>query len=179
MAKTKHTKTVEASPRPEPVSTVSQRLPDAVLACVCGGSNAIGAFYNFINDPDVKLIVCEAAGRGIDTAETAATIGTERFVKRAADLGMDGLILPDVPFEEKEEFDTVCQKYGLDLVSLIAPTSHDRIRMIAKEANGFVYCVSSLGVIVGSAIVKLCGQYGKGCVPYVAEYVKSMKNAIR
>jgi tryptophan synthase alpha chain len=59
---------------------------------------------------------------------------------------MDGLILPDVPFEEKEEFDTVCQKYGLDLVSLIAPTSHDRIRMIAKEANGFVYCVSSLGV---------------------------------
>ena len=158
---------------------MSQRLPDAVLACVCGGSNAIGAFYNFINDPDVKLIVCEAAGRGIDTAETAATIGTERFVKRAADLGMDGLILPDVPFEEKEEFDTVCQKYGLDLVSLIAPTSHDRIRMIAKEANGFVYCVSSLGVIVGSAIVKLCGQYGKGCVPYVAEYVKSMKNAIR
>ena len=46
----------------------------------------------------------------------------------------------------KEEFDCVCQKYGLDLISLIAPTSHDRIRMIAKEATGFVYCVSSLGV---------------------------------
>lgn len=42
-------------------------------------------------------------------------------------------ILPDVPFEEKEEFDVVCRKYGLDLISLIAPTSHDRIRMIAKE----------------------------------------------
>ena len=59
---------------------------------------------------------------------------------------MDGLILPDVPFEEKEEFDIVCKKYGIDLISLIAPTSHDRIRMIAKEASGFVYCVSSLGV---------------------------------
>lgn len=59
---------------------------------------------------------------------------------------MNGLILPDVPFEEKEEFDIPCKKYGLDLISLIAPTSHERIKMIAKEANGFVYCVSSLGV---------------------------------
>ena len=59
---------------------------------------------------------------------------------------MDGLILPDVPFEEKEEFDVVCKQYGLELISLIAPTSHDRITRIAKEANGFVYCVSSLGV---------------------------------
>ena len=59
---------------------------------------------------------------------------------------MDGLILPDVPFEEKEEFDVVCKQYGLDLISLIAPTSHERIAMIAKEAEGFVYCVSSLGV---------------------------------
>ena len=55
------------------------RLPDAVLACVGGGSNAIGTFYNFINEPDVKLIGCEAAGRGIDTAETAATIATGRL----------------------------------------------------------------------------------------------------
>ena len=49
-------------------------------------------------------------------------------------------------FEEKEEFDVVCKQYGLDLISLIAPTSHERIAMIAKEAEGFVYCVSSLGV---------------------------------
>ncbi len=54
------------------------RLPDAVLACVGGGSNAIGAFYHFIDDPSVRLIGCEAAGRGIDTPETAATINTGR-----------------------------------------------------------------------------------------------------
>lgn len=79
-------------------------------------------------------------------ANVVFSYGTERFIKKAAELGMDGLILPDVPFEEKEEFDIVCKQHGLDLISLIAPTSHDRIRTIAKEAEGFVYCVSSLGV---------------------------------
>lgn len=59
---------------------------------------------------------------------------------------MSGMILPDVPFEEKEEFDIVCKEYGLDLISTIAPTSHQRIQIIAKKANGFIYCVSSLGV---------------------------------
>ena len=160
-------------------------------------------------------------------ANVGFSYGTERFILKAASLGMDGLILPDVPFEEKEEFDSVCKKYGLDLISLIAPTSHERITQIAKEAEGFVYCVSSLGVtgmrsaittdigamvqlvkaakdipcavgfgistpeqaaamaaksdgaIVGSAIVKLCGQYKEACVPYVKEYVKSMKDAVR
>ena len=55
------------------------RLPDAVLACVGGGSNAIGSFYHFIKDPSVQLIGCEAAGRGVDTFETAATIATGRL----------------------------------------------------------------------------------------------------
>jgi tryptophan synthase beta chain len=55
------------------------KLPDAVLACVGGGSNAIGAFYNFIEDESVRLIGCEAAGRGINTAETAATIATGKL----------------------------------------------------------------------------------------------------
>ena len=55
------------------------RLPDVVMACVGGGSNAIGAFYNFINDPSVQLIGCEAAGRGIDTFETAATVATGKL----------------------------------------------------------------------------------------------------
>ena len=79
-------------------------------------------------------------------ANVVFSYGIERFCKRAAEVGMDGMILPDVPFEEKEEFASVAEKYGLDLISLIAPTSHERIRMIAKEAKGFVYCVSSLGV---------------------------------
>ena len=55
------------------------KLPDAVLACVGGGSNAIGAFYNFIEDEGVRLIGCEAAGRGVNTAETAATIATGKL----------------------------------------------------------------------------------------------------
>ena len=55
------------------------RLPDAVLACVGGGSNAIGSFYHYIDDSDVALIGCEAAGRGIDTFETAATVSTGRL----------------------------------------------------------------------------------------------------
>ena len=160
-------------------------------------------------------------------ANVVFSYGIERFAKKAAAVGMDGVILPDVPFEEKEEFASVFRKEGMDLISLIAPTSHDRISMIAKEAEGFVYCVSSLGVtgmrsqittdvgamvelvkkssdipaaigfgisgpeqakkmaavsdgvIVGSAIVKLVEKYGKDAVPYVAEFVKSVKDAIR
>ena len=160
-------------------------------------------------------------------ANVVFSYGTERFIKTAAEIGMDGLILPDVPFEEKEEFDSVCRQYGLDLIPLIAPTSNERIAQIAKGAEGFVYCVSSLGVtgtrsnittdigamvklvksvkdipcavgfgistpeqakkmaaqsdgaIVGSAIVKLCAAHGTECVPYVKEYVKSMKDAVR
>ena len=79
-------------------------------------------------------------------ANVVFSYGTERFVSTAAEIGMDGLILPDVPFEEKEEFAPTCRKYGLDLISLIAPTSEDRIARIAREAEGFLYCVSSLGV---------------------------------
>ena len=79
-------------------------------------------------------------------ANVVFSYGTERFVSTAAETGMDGLILPDVPYEEKEEFAPTCRKYGLDLVSLIAPTSEERIARIAREAEGFLYCVSSLGV---------------------------------
>lgn len=74
------------------------------------------------------------------------TYGKERFMKRCVECGMDGIIVPDLPYEEKEELSGVCEQYDVDLISLIAPTSHERIRMIAKEAKGFVYCVSSLGV---------------------------------
>ena len=153
--------------------------------------------------------------------------GYDRFCKRCAEVGIDGLIIPDMPFEEKGELQEFTEKYDLKLISLIAPTSQERIQMIAKEAEGFVYCVSSLGVtgmrsqittdvgamvelvkkssdipaaigfgisgpeqakkmaavsdgvIVGSAIVKLVEKYGKDAVPYVAEFVKSVKEAIR
>lgn len=72
--------------------------------------------------------------------------GSEKFISTCSEIGIDGLILPDVPFEEKDEFDPICRKYGVDLISMIAPTSDDRIAMIAREATGFIYVVSSLGV---------------------------------
>ncbi|MFI3116018.1 MAG: tryptophan synthase subunit alpha [Clostridia bacterium] len=159
-------------------------------------------------------------------ANVVFSYGIEKFVKKSAELKMDGIILPDIPFEEKEEFSSVCKEYGLDFISLIAPTSKNRIEMIAKEASGFVYCVSSLGVtgtrsnistdvkimvdtvkkhtdipcavgfgisnesqakeisqcadgvIVGSAIIKICEQYGEDSPKYVGEYVKKMKISI-
>ena len=79
-------------------------------------------------------------------ANVVYSYGIERFCQKASELGVDGMILPDVPYEEKDEFDGICKKYGLDLISLIAPTSEERISMIAKEATGFIYIVSSLGV---------------------------------
>lgn len=79
-------------------------------------------------------------------ANVIFSYGADRFLKTAAEIGMNGIIVPDVPFEEKQEFEPLCQKYGLDQISMIAPTSHDRIRAIAEQANGFLYCVSSLGV---------------------------------
>lgn len=72
--------------------------------------------------------------------------GAERFISTCQEIGIDGLILPDLPFEEKEEFLPLCHQYGVDLISMIAPTSANRIAMIAKEAEGFLYIVSSLGV---------------------------------
>ena len=160
-------------------------------------------------------------------ANVVFSYGAEKFISTCRDIGIDGLILPDLPFEEKEEFLPTCRQYGVDLISLIAPTSENRISMIAREAEGFIYIVSSLGVtgtrseiradldsivkvvrentkvpcaigfgistpeqakkmadisdgaIVGSAIVKLMEKHGTDAPKYVAEYVKSMKDAIR
>ena len=79
-------------------------------------------------------------------ANVVYSYGAEDFIRTCSEIGIDGLILPDLPFEEKEEFQPICKIYGVDLISLIAPTSADRISMIAKEAEGFIYVVSSLGV---------------------------------
>ena len=73
-------------------------------------------------------------------------LGRYGFCRRCAQAGIDGLILPDVPFEEKGEFREACQAAGIDLISLIAPTSEARISRIAEDAEGFLYVVSSLGV---------------------------------
>ena len=79
-------------------------------------------------------------------ANVIFSYGAEKFISACAQIGIDGLILPDLPFEEKEEFLAPCRKYGVDLISMIAPTSASRVAMIAREAEGFLYLVSSLGV---------------------------------
>lgn len=154
------------------------------------------------------------------------TYGVERFMSRAQAVGIDALIVPDVPFEEKAELVESCRAHGVDLISMIAPTSRERVKMIAAEADGFLYCVSSLGVtgvrseinkdigqmiqqvrevsdipcaigfgistaeqaaemaaisdgaIIGSAIVRIIAQYGRDSEPYVADFVRQMKQAI-
>lgn len=79
-------------------------------------------------------------------ANVVFSYGAEKFISTCREIGIDGLILPDLPFEEKGEFLPICRKNGVDLISLIAPTSQKRISMIAREAEGFLYIVSSLGV---------------------------------
>ncbi|WP_414839744.1 tryptophan synthase subunit alpha [Carnobacterium sp. TMP28] len=160
-------------------------------------------------------------------ANVVFSYNIERFIKTMKEIGVDALIVPDVPFEEKDEFLMACTKYEIDFISLIAPTSKERVTTIASQAKGFVYCVSSLGVtgtrntlsndigesierirknstvpcaigfgistveqakkmaalsdgvIVGSAIVEICGKYGETCVPHVKDFVFQMKEAIR
>lgn len=72
--------------------------------------------------------------------------GYEEFFKKCFEVGIDGIIIPDLPYEEKTEIEDISNKYGVDLISLIAPTSHDRIQVIAKNSKGFIYVVSSMGV---------------------------------
>ena len=201
-----------------------------VRAAAANGADLIELGIPF-SDPTAEGPVIQGANLRALSGGTYANVvfsyGTERFISTCREIGIDGLILPDVPYEEKEEFLPACRKYGVDLISLIAPTSEDRIAMIAREAEGFLYIVSSLGVtgmrseiktdlesivetvrentdvpcaigfgistpeqaakmagisdgaIVGSAIVRLIGKYGKDAPEYVGEYVKGMKDALR
>ena len=84
--------------------------------------------------------------RDVRVPNVVFSYGAERFISTCREIGIDGLILPDLPFEEKGEFLPLCRQYGVDLISLVAPTSAGRIAMIAREAEGFLYIVSSLGV---------------------------------
>ena len=79
-------------------------------------------------------------------ANVVYSYGIERFCDKCVAAGIDGMILPDVPFEEKEEFAPACRARGLAFISLIAPTSENRVAMIAREAEVFLYIVSSMGV---------------------------------
>ncbi|MCL2226121.1 MAG: tryptophan synthase subunit alpha [Oscillospiraceae bacterium] len=152
--------------------------------------------------------------------------GTDRFLARCAQAGLDGLIVPDLPYEEREELYQPCRSHDLELISLIAPTTGERIDEIARNSSGFLYCVSSLGVtgmrsviddsakkmiaqvravsdipcavgfgistpqqakemvkfadgvIVGSAIVKIVAEHGKGCVKPVFQLARSIKEVL-
>lgn len=106
-----------------------------------------------VDTDQIMDLVAELRAEGLTTPLVYMTYGNivfhygvERFAQRAAQAGIDGLILPDTPFEEKDEFAPVMAEAGIAYISLIAPTSAERIGMIAAEAQGFVYCVSSLGV---------------------------------
>lgn len=79
-------------------------------------------------------------------ANVVYSYGIERFMKRMQEEGMDGIILPDVPYEEKEEFESTARQYGIAWIRMVAPTSKERVQKIAQDAQGFIYVVSSLGV---------------------------------
>lgn len=100
-------------------------------------------------------------------ANVVFSYGTDRFAKTCQEIGMDGVILPDVPFEEKQEFAPTFKQYNLDFISLVAPTSDKRIAKIAAEADGFVYCVSSLGVTgMRKSITHAAGEIAKQVKKY-------------
>lgn len=191
--------------------------------CALKGGITTDAVFEFVRglrkDVSIPLVF-------MTYANVIFSYGAEKFMSACREIGIDGLILPDLPFEEKDEFLPVCREYGVDLISMIAPTSENRIAMIAKEAEGFLYIVSSLGVtgvrseiktdlsaivevvrantdipcavgfgistpdqarqmasisdgaIVGSAIIKLIGEYGKDAPEHVGAYVRSMKEAL-
>lgn len=117
-------------------------IQDANLRALTGGvtTDQIFAFVKELRR-DVKIPMVF-----MTYANVVFSYGAERFISACQDIGIDGLILPDLPYEEKEEFLPLCHQYGVDLISMIAPTSENRIAMIAKEAEGFLYLVSSLGV---------------------------------
>ena len=117
-------------------------IQDANLRALSGGVTT-DKIFAFVKDlrRDVKIPLVF-----MTYANVVFSYGAERFFTACRDIGIDGLILPDLPYEEKEEFLPLCHQYGVDLISMIAPTSENRIAMIAKEAEGFLYLVSSLGV---------------------------------
>ena len=115
-------------------------------------------------------------------ANVVFSYGTERFLSNYRDVGIDGLILPDVPYEEKEEFLPACRKYGVDFVSIVRENTDIPCAIgfgISTPEQAKKMADLSDGVIVGSAIVKLLAQYGKDAPEHIGAYVKEMKDALR
>ncbi len=110
------------------------------------------ALSNGITTDDVFAMVKEVSSEVevplvfMTYANVVYSYGNDGFFKKCKESGISGIILPDVPYEEKEEFESVASRYEVEFVSMIAPTSEGRVEMIAKEAKGFLYLVSSLGV---------------------------------
>ena len=117
-------------------------IQNANIRALSGGVTT-EKIFDFVRDlrRDVKIPLVF-----MTYANVVYSYGAEKFISTCSEIGIDGIILPDLPFEEKEEFAPICKKFDVDLISMIAPTSENRIAMIAKQATGFIYVVSSLGV---------------------------------
>lgn len=193
----------------------------------------VRALRNHVTTDDVFDLAARVRARGCDVPLAIMTYvnpvfvyGYDRFARRCSEVGVCALIVPDAPFEEKPELLPHCRNHGVKLISMIAPTSEERISRIASEAEGFLYIVSSMGVtgmrtsfssnledmvaavrkmsdipcaigfgistpeqaarmtgfadgaIVGSAIVNIISRHGRDSVPYVREFVRSMRKGI-
>ena len=117
-------------------------IQDANLKALQGGVTT-EKIFDFVRDlrREVKIPLIF-----MTYANVVFGYGAEKFISTCKEIDIDGIILPDVPFEEKNEFLPICKKFGVSLISMIAPTSANRIAKISAEAEGFLYIVSSLGV---------------------------------
>ncbi|MFA6803987.1 MAG: tryptophan synthase subunit alpha [Candidatus Methanomethylophilaceae archaeon] len=198
-------------------------IQEASHRALCAGANVkglLGTVASIKKKTDVPIVF-------MTYLNPVFHYGYESFFRECREAGVDGIIIPDLPFEEKREVSVVSERYGVDVISMVAPTSKNRIARIAKDANGFVYIVSSMGVtgvrdeidtdtysmteairsvtdtptavgfgistpeqaenmgrmadgvIVGSAIVRIISEHGDDSGPYLFDYVKKMKEAVR
>lgn len=193
----------------------------------------IRALKNGVTTDDIFDMVARLRANGLEVPLAVMTYmnvvfvyGIEKFCRKCDACGIDLMILPDLPYEEDAEVKAVSKDYDVALVSMVAPTSHERIRQVAADAEGFLYVVSSLGVtgardaittdlkpileairrhtdvpaavgfgiskpeqaaaigrdadgvIVGSAIVRIIAENGRGAQEALKDYVRAMKAAV-
>jgi tryptophan synthase alpha chain len=118
---------------------VIQQADERALAQGCTVDKLFGMIARTRKNVDIPLLF-------MSYINPIFVYGKEKFMQKCAESGVDGVIVPDLPFEEKDELSGVCEEYKIALISLIAPTSGERTEAIARESEGFIYCVSSLGV---------------------------------